>query len=46
LLDAVEAARYYVRAALEASATVRTGAGSGPLNHSHAPLTMCLKPLR
>jgi len=45
LLDAVEAARYYVRAALEASATVRTGAGSGPLNHSHAPLTMCLKPL-
>jgi hydroxymethylpyrimidine/phosphomethylpyrimidine kinase len=46
LLDAVEAARCYVRAALEASATVRTGAGSGPLNHSHAPLTMRLKPLR
>ncbi|MEO8014734.1 bifunctional hydroxymethylpyrimidine kinase/phosphomethylpyrimidine kinase [Polaromonas sp.] len=46
LQEAVEAARCYVRAALEASATVRTGAGSGPLNHSYAPLTMRLKPLR
>lgn len=45
LLEAVEAARSYVRAALTASATVRTGAGSGPLNHSHAPLTMSLKQL-
>jgi len=44
LLEAVEAARCYVRAALEASANVRTGAGSGPLNHSHAPLAMRLKP--
>ena len=46
LQEAVEAARCYVRAALEASGAVRTGAGSGALNHSHAPLTMRLKPLR
>lgn len=46
LLEAVEAAHCYVRAALEASAAVRTGAGSGPLNHGHAPLAMRLKPLR
>ena len=45
LLDSVEAARSYVRAALAASSTVRTGAGSGPLNHGHAPLPMQLKPL-
>ena len=45
LRAAVEAARCYVRAALEGSATVRTGAGSGPLNHGHAPLVMRLKPL-
>lgn len=37
LADAVAAARDYVRAALEAGAPVRTGAGSGPLNHAHAP---------
>lgn len=46
LLESVEAARTYVRAALVAGSTVRTGAGSGPLNHSHAPLAMQLKPLR
>ena len=46
LLDAVQAARDYVRAALEAGAEVRTGAGAGPLNHGHAPLAMQLKPLR
>jgi len=46
LLQAVEAARDYVRGALQAGATVRTGAGSGPLNHGHAPLAMRLKPLR
>nr|WP_092007818.1 bifunctional hydroxymethylpyrimidine kinase/phosphomethylpyrimidine kinase [Polaromonas sp. OV174] len=46
LLEAVEAARAYVRAALAAGARVRTGAGSGPLNHGHAPLSMRLKPLR
>lgn len=45
LLDAVEAARLYVRGALEAGARVRTGAGSGPLNHSYAPSAMLLKPL-
>lgn len=43
LLEAVEAARVYVRAALSSSARVRTGQGSGPLNHSHAPLAMQLK---
>ncbi len=46
LLEAVQAARAYVRAALEAGAKVRTGAGSGPLNHGHAPQTMRLKPLQ
>jgi hydroxymethylpyrimidine/phosphomethylpyrimidine kinase len=46
LLEAVQAARAFVRAALEAGAKVRTGAGSGPLNHGHAPLPMRLKPLR
>jgi len=46
LLEAVRAARVYVRAALEGGAKVRTGAGSGPLNHSHAPQAMRLKPLK
>lgn len=46
LLDAVEAARSYVRGALEAGAKVRTGAGSGPLNHGHAPHPMRTIPLR
>ncbi|MDW5444260.1 bifunctional hydroxymethylpyrimidine kinase/phosphomethylpyrimidine kinase [Polaromonas sp. SM01] len=45
LAEAVEAARAYVRGALEAGAAVRTGAGSGPLNHSHAPQVMRLVPL-
>jgi hydroxymethylpyrimidine/phosphomethylpyrimidine kinase len=46
LPDAVQSAREYVRGALAAGAAVRTGAGSGPLNHSYAPLPMRLKPLR
>ncbi|MFZ2388782.1 MAG: bifunctional hydroxymethylpyrimidine kinase/phosphomethylpyrimidine kinase [Polaromonas sp.] len=46
LLEAVEAARTYVRAALEAGAKVRTGGGNGPLNHGHAPVVMHLKSLR
>ncbi|GBU15733.1 hydroxymethylpyrimidine/phosphomethylpyrimidine kinase [Polaromonas sp.] len=46
LRDAVESARLYVRAALQASVQVRTGAGSGPLNHGHAPLAMQIKPLK
>ena len=45
LLDAVEAARAYVRAALEAGANVRIGSGNGPLNHGHAPLVMRLDPV-
>jgi hydroxymethylpyrimidine/phosphomethylpyrimidine kinase len=45
LFEAVQAAHAYVRAALEAGAKVRTGAGCGPLNHHHAPLAMHLKPL-
>ena len=40
LRQAVESARTYVRAALSAGAAVRTGAGSGPLNHGFAPLAM------
>lgn len=46
LLEAVQAAHAYVRAALQAGARVRTGAGSGPLNHGYAPRAMRLKPLR
>ena len=45
LLNAVEAARVYVRQALAAGAAVRTGRGSGPLNHSFAPASMVLMPL-
>jgi len=40
LLDAVQGARMYVRGALEAGADVRTGHGSGPLNHGHHPQAM------
>lgn len=46
LVRAVELARSYVRSALEAGAEVRTGAGSGPLDHGHAPQRMRLLPLR
>ena len=42
LVDAVEAARVYVRGALAASANVKTGQGSGPLNHGFAPQAMRL----
>jgi hydroxymethylpyrimidine/phosphomethylpyrimidine kinase len=45
LREAVESARAYVRAALQAGAKVKTGAGSGPLNHGHAPVPMRLKRL-
>lgn len=46
LAEAVLRAREYVRGALAAGAQVRTGAGSGPLNHGYAPQPMHLKPLR
>lgn len=46
LLDAVQHARTYVREALLSGAQVRTGQGSGSLNHGHAPVAMQLKPLR
>lgn len=45
LIDAVQLARIFVREALQAGAQVRTGKGSGPLNHGHAPVAMRLKPL-
>ena len=45
LVDAVEAARTYVRGALLAGATVKTGQGSGPLNHGFAPRVMRLNTL-
>jgi hydroxymethylpyrimidine/phosphomethylpyrimidine kinase len=44
LLDAVEYARDYVRGALRAGASVRTGAGSGPLNHGYDPDSARLRP--
>lgn len=40
LVQAVQSARAYIRGALQHGAEVRTGQGSGPLNHSYAPLTM------
>jgi hydroxymethylpyrimidine/phosphomethylpyrimidine kinase len=46
LAEAVELAREYVRGALQAGAQVRTGAGSGPLDHGYAPQAMRLLPLR
>jgi hydroxymethylpyrimidine/phosphomethylpyrimidine kinase len=46
LIDAVEHARTYVRGALLAGAIVRTGKGSGPLNHGYAPVVMRLKAAR
>jgi hydroxymethylpyrimidine/phosphomethylpyrimidine kinase len=46
LVDAVEAARVYVRGALAAGASVKTGQGSGPLNHGFAPLPMRMVPLK
>ena len=46
LVDAVQLARIFVREALQAGSQVRTGKGSGPLNHGHAPVAMRLKPLR
>ena len=45
LPEAVAQARDYVRGALEAGAGVRTGAGSGPLNHAYAPQALRLQPL-
>ncbi|HEY8907560.1 MAG TPA: bifunctional hydroxymethylpyrimidine kinase/phosphomethylpyrimidine kinase, partial [Rhodoferax sp.] len=40
LTDAVQQARGFVRQALQAGASVKTGQGSGPLNHGFAPLPM------
>ena len=45
LLEAVELARAYVRQALQGGSQVRTGKGSGPLNHGHSPVPMHLKTL-
>ena len=45
LVGAVEAARAFVRGALVAGAAVKTGQGSGPLNHGFAPQVMRLRPL-
>jgi len=46
LVPAVEAARAFVRGALAAGADVRTGAGSGPLNHAFAPQALHKLPLQ
>lgn len=42
LPDAVQQARAFVRQALQAGASVKTGQCSGPLNHGFAPLPMKL----
>jgi hydroxymethylpyrimidine/phosphomethylpyrimidine kinase len=43
LVQAVQSARNYIRGALLHGAQVRTGRGSGPLNHGYAPQTMVLR---
>lgn len=45
LVEAVRRAREFVRRALQTGAAVRTGAGSGPLNHGHSPAAMRIVPL-
>ena len=40
--EAVQAGHAYIRGAIAAGASVMTGNGHGPLNHSHAPLPMRL----
>jgi hydroxymethylpyrimidine/phosphomethylpyrimidine kinase len=40
LPEAVQQARQFVRHALQAGASVKTGQGSGPLNHGFAPMVM------
>jgi hydroxymethylpyrimidine/phosphomethylpyrimidine kinase len=42
LAEAAQQGRIFVRGALLAGATVKTGQGSGPLNHGFAPLVMRL----
>ena len=42
LPEAVQQARAFVRLAMAAGATVKTGQGSGPLNHGFAPVVMRL----
>ena len=44
LPQAVQLARAYVRAALQAGAEVQTGHGYGPVNHGFAPQAMQLVP--
>jgi len=46
LPEAVQQARFFVRSALQAGASVKTGQGSGPLNHGFAPLPMKLNAAR
>lgn len=46
LVDAVHAARAYVRGALAAGASVQTGQGNGPVNHGFTPQVMQLKPVK
>ena len=45
LVEAVQAARQFIRAAISEGAAVKTGQGHGPLNHGHAPLAAHLVPL-
>ena len=40
LLEAVQAGHNFVREAIEAGLGIRTGAGGGPLNHGHRPVSM------
>lgn len=45
LPEAIAQAHRYIRQALQSGASVRTGHGSGPLNHHSAPVSMHLRPL-
>lgn len=44
--QAIEKSHAYIRQALQAGAHVRTGSGSGPLNHISAPVPMHILPTR
>ncbi|MFM1817548.1 MAG: bifunctional hydroxymethylpyrimidine kinase/phosphomethylpyrimidine kinase [Pseudomonadota bacterium] len=45
LTEAIAQAHRYIRQALQSGAAVRTGHGSGPLNHLSTPVPMHLRPL-
>ncbi len=45
LVEAIKNARHFVYQALQAGAHVKTGQGSGPLNHGFTPVAMRIRPM-